>query len=64
MLQTLLFHILVNVKVLNINLFSLASSILLFCHNLPHAYKDKNTWSVTRQIHAMWSGHEDMSCIV
>jgi len=43
MLQALLFHILVNVKVQNINLFSLASSILLFLHNIPHAYKDKNT---------------------
>ena len=64
MLQALLFHILVNVKVLNINLFSLTSSILLFLHNIPHAYKDRNTWSVTRQIHAMWCGQDDMSCIV
>jgi hypothetical protein len=62
--QALPFHILVNVMVLNINFFSLASSILLFLHNIPHAYKDKNTWSVKRQIHAMWSGQEDMSCIV
>jgi len=48
MLQVLLFHTFENVKFLNIILFSLASSILPFLHNIAHAYKDKNTWSVTR----------------